>query len=303
MALQKEIWINSITEALFADNTFAARSIDHSGFVNNKTVHVPNAGAMPPVSKIRPFAPGATITAPNERTDADLTYDIETYYIGPIGIAHADAVELSYSKRESVLAGIKASLADSVYRDLIYRWIPAGGTTVATTGASTPAYIPSATGNRKAITKKDVLSIRTQFDKWDIPQEGRHLLLDAVMYNQLLDALTETEASASLASANAQTGVVGKLYGFDIYLRSTVAKATNAGVSKLWSATAAATDSAAAIAWSSQTVSRALGEVTLYDNQGDAILFGDVMSGEVRTGGSFVRNDKMGVVLLYQGTV
>ena len=34
MALQVEIWVKSIIEGLFANNTFAARSVDHSEFVN-----------------------------------------------------------------------------------------------------------------------------------------------------------------------------------------------------------------------------------------------------------------------------
>ena len=46
MALQVEIWVKSIIEGLFANNTFAARSVDHSEFVNEKTVHVPNAGEI-----------------------------------------------------------------------------------------------------------------------------------------------------------------------------------------------------------------------------------------------------------------
>jgi hypothetical protein len=257
---------------------------------------------MPPVSKVRPFGPGDTLTAPGHRTDVDLTYDIENYYIGPLSIPHAEAVELSYNKRESVLSGIKAALVDSVHGDLIYRWIPAAGTGLATTGDAAPAYITGATGNRKSLQKSDIRVLRTQFDKWDAPQEGRCLLVDADMYGQLLANLSESEASAFLASVNAQTGVIGNLYGFDIFLRSTVAKATAAGASKLWTAAPTATDSAAGIAWSSRMVSRAVGSMELYDNPGNAILFGDVLSGEVRTGGSFMRNDKKGVVLLYQGT-
>jgi hypothetical protein len=302
MALQKEIWIASIIEGLFADNTFAARSVDHSSFVDNKTVHVPNAGTLPAVSKTRPFAPGDNITAPAERTDVDLTYDIENYYVGPVTIPHAEQVELSYGKRESILAGIKSALADSIYADLIYKWIPASGTTLATSGDAVAPHIPTATGSRNALVREDVRKLRTQFDKWDAPQEGRILLLDAEMYGQLLSDLTDTEAAAFLSSANAQTGVLGMLYGFNIYLRSQVAKSTAAGTSKLWTATAAATDSAAALAWSASMVSRATGDVVIYDNQGDAIMFGDVLSGEVRAGGSYMRNDKKGVVLLYQGT-
>jgi hypothetical protein len=32
------------------------------------------------------------------------------------------------------------------------------------------------------------------------------------------------------------------------------------------------------------------------------MAFGDILSGEVRAGGKYMRNDKNGVVLLYQGT-
>lgn len=65
MALQVEIWVKSIIEGLFANNTFAARSIDHSEFVNEKTVHVPNAGAAPNVEKNRTVFP-ANVTERKE---------------------------------------------------------------------------------------------------------------------------------------------------------------------------------------------------------------------------------------------
>jgi hypothetical protein len=209
---------------------------------------------------------------------------------------------LSYNKRESVLAGIKASLLDAVQSDLIYRWIPSGGSILATTGDPIASHIPTATGNRSAVCKADIRLLRTQFDKWDAPQDGRCLLLDAEMYGQLLSSLTETEAAAFLSTVSANTGIIGRLYGFDIYLRSKVAKSTAAGAVKLWTAAASATDSAAGIAWSASMVSRSNGDMTIYDNEGSAILFGDVLSGEVRAGGSYMRNDKNGVVLLYQGT-
>jgi hypothetical protein len=298
MALQKEIWINSIVEGLFAENSFAARSVDHSGFVNNITVHVPNAGAAPGVVKGRSSFP-ATVTS---RTDTDLTYNVEEYTTDPVRISKAEDVELSYSKRESVLFGTKQALADAVHGDLIYRWIPESATKIATGGAAAPAHIASATGNRLAAVKADVLKLDTQFNQWNIPQTGRVLLLDAVMYGQLLADLTETEAAAFLASANAQTGVIGRLYGFDILMRSTVAKATAAGASKLWTAAATATDSAAAIAWHPSAVSRALGATDLFESENDPLYYGYILSALVRAGGKHIRADKKGIVLLYQGT-
>jgi hypothetical protein len=298
MALQREIWVNSIIEGLFADNSFAGRSTDHSGFVNDITVHVPNAGAPPAVVKGRSTFP-ATVTS---RTDVDLTYSIEEYTTDPIRISNAEEVELSYNKRESLLRGTRQALTDAVYGDLIYRWIPSGGTILATSGANAPAHIATATGTRKSFVKSDVLKLRTQFDLWNFSQEGRVILVDAVMYSQLLNSLTETEAIAFLGSANAQSGVIGKLYGFDVIMRSQVAKATSAGVAKTWSDTDAATDCAAGLVWHPSAVSRALGSTDLFDDSNNPLFYGDIISALVRAGGSFIRADKKGIVLLYQGT-
>ena len=80
MALQVEIWVKSIIEGLFANNTFAARSVDHSEFVNEKTVHVPNAGAAPNVEKNRTVFP-ANVT---ERKDVDLTYQMDEFTVDPV---------------------------------------------------------------------------------------------------------------------------------------------------------------------------------------------------------------------------
>ena len=86
MALQREIWVNSILEALFADNSFAARSVNHNEFVNGKTVHVPNAGAAPSVIKGRSSFPAEV----KERSDIDLDYNIEEYTTDPIRIPEAE---------------------------------------------------------------------------------------------------------------------------------------------------------------------------------------------------------------------
>ena len=115
MALQKEIWLNSIVELLFASNTFAARSVNHSAFVTDKTVHVPNAGSAPGVVKNRSTFPGTA----SQRTDYDLTYDINEYSTDPIHLQYSEEVELSYNKRESILKQMKAALAEAVHADLV----------------------------------------------------------------------------------------------------------------------------------------------------------------------------------------
>lgn len=296
MALQKQIWLNSIVELLFANNTFAARSIDHSAFVTNKTVHVPNAGSAPSVTKNRSVFPASAA----QRTDYDLTYDINEYSTDPVHIQNAEQVELSYNKRESVLKQMKAALADSVHIDLALSWVPSSYAKVGTSGAATPSHLASTTGNRQAMTKADVLAVKNLFDLDDVPQEGRCILLDAVMYNQLLASLSESEAAAFNASVDAQRGIVGKLYGFDFYMRSTVFRVVAAGTSM--ASSTAATNSAAGLAWQEDCVSRALGNHELFENEKDALFYGDVMSALVRAGGKYIRNDKKGVAVIYQVT-
>ena len=296
MALQKEIWINSIVELLFADNTFAARSVNHSAFVTDKTVHVPNAGSAPNVVKNRSSFPGTA----SQRTDYDLTYDINEYSTDPVHLQHSEEVELSYNKRESILKQMKTALADNVHADLVVSWVPSGYAKVGTSGAAAPAHMSSSTGNRQAMTKADVLAVKNLFDLDDIPQTGRCMLLDAVMYNQLMSSLSESEAAAFNASVDAQRGILGRLYGFDFYMRSTVLRVNAAGTTI--NPTAAATTSAAGIAWQEDCVSRAEGEHKIFDDSDNPLYYGDVMSALVRAGGHYMRNDKKGVAVIYQVT-
>ena len=297
MALQKQIWLNSIVEPLFADNTFAARSVDHSAFVANKTVHVPNAGSAPGVVKNRSAFPATAA----QRRDYDLSYDINEYSTDPVHIQDSERVEVSYNKRESVLKQMKSVLADNVHIDLAVSWVPSGYAKVGTSGAATPSHLASTTGNRQAMTKVDVLSVKNLFDLNDVPQMGRCILIDAVMYNQLVDSLSESEANAFNASVDAQRGIVGKLYGFDFYMRSTVFRVAANGATLAMGGTTA-TQSAAGLAWQEDCVSRAMGNHELFENAKDALFYGDVMSALVRAGGSYIRNDKKGVAVIYQVT-
>lgn len=298
MALQVEIWVKSIIEGLFANNTFAARSVDHSEFVNNKTVHVPNAGAAPNVEKNRTVFP-ASVT---KREDVDLKYDMDEYTVDPVRISHAEQVELSYNKRESIVRQSRRKLAQDIYDSIIYDWIPEGVKAVETLGAAVAAHIKGATGNRKLMTKKTVEELQTLFDEQDLPEEGRCILLDARMYNQLMNSMTDAEQNNFLNCADPARGVIGKYLGFDFYKRSKVAKVATDGTVKPWSAAAAATDCAAGLAWHEDCVSRALGESVLFDDEGNPLFYGDIISFLQRAGGKSIRADKVGIVLIKQGT-
>lgn len=298
MALNKEVWIADIVEGFFPNNEFVSRSIDHSIYIKNRTVHVPNAGVEPEVKKnLKQFPATAT-----NRTDADLTYDIDTYSSVPVHVPNAEAIELSYDKKASVISQMKKALQRNAIEGVMYSWAKDGVKKIATLGKNVPAHIPTATGERKSFGIADVLAVKKEFDANDVPDAGRYILLDAEMYNQLLEELTDAAKMSFLAGANPETGVVGQFMGFSFYRRSKALKTTSSGVKKEWSAAATATDSAAGIAWQEDCVSRAMGMDEFFINQGDALFYGDVMSCQVRAGGTAVRQDNKGVVLIYQGT-
>lgn len=297
MAVQKEIWMNSIVEGLFADNSFLSKAFNADEFVNNgKTVHIPNAGAASGVVKNRNVFP-AEVTA---REDIDLTFDLDEFTTNPIKIPHADTVELSYNKRESVLKQDKAKLIEEVSNDFIYKWSPASAYVIRTTGAAILAHMPAATGNRKAFVEADVKAAMVSFNKQDIPQEGRYMLIDADYQSQLLDSMTDKDSEAFFKHADLAKGIIGQLYTFNFMMRSKAGRYTTALVPKLWTDAGATTDHAAALAWHENSVCRSKGEVVMFDSENNPLYYADIYSFLVRAGGRPMRNGVEGLLAIVQ---
>lgn len=297
MAVQKEIWQRDLVKDFFADNSFASKAVNDDMYVNEgKKVHIPNAGAPADVEVNRTKLPAGT----KERKDTDVDYTLDELTTDPVRIPFADTVELSYDKRNSVISQNKLNLIETASEILLKNWAPAKENCVETTGTEVNAHTAEATGKRKSLDKKDILALMTKMDAANLPQEGRYLLLDASMYAQLIESLTETESIGFFAAANVQKGVVGQLYGFNILKRSKVLVYTKAGIVKDVNAKGAADDNAAGLAWHESCVSRALGEVKMFDSLNNPLYYSDIYSFLVRVGGAKRRTDKKGVYAIVQ---
>lgn len=297
MAVQKEIWQRDLVKDFFADNSFASKAVNDDMYVNEgKKVHIPNAGAPADVEVNRTKLPAET----KERKDTDIEYTLDELTTDPVRIPFADTVELSYDKRNSVISQNKLNLIETASEILLKNWAPAKENCVETTGTEVNAHTAEATGKRKSLDKKDILALMTKMDAANLPQEGRYLLLDASMYAQLIESLTETESIGFFAAANVQKGVVGQLYGFNILKRSKVLVYTKAGIVKDVNAKGAADDNAAGLAWHESCVSRALGEVKMFDSLNNPLYYSDIYSFLVRVGGAKRRTDKKGVYAIVQ---
>ena len=299
MAVQKEIWQRTIVEGLFADNSFLSRAVNDDMYVNEgKKVHIPNAGAPSGVVLNRDTVP-ATVY---KRTDQDVDYTLGELTTNPILIPYADMVELSYNKRNSVISQDRLALIEKAAEAMLAAWLPAAANRVLTTGYGAPAWTPSATGLRKKITPSDVSALQVRFNADNVPQTDRVLLLDAQMYQQLLDGMTQSQAIGFFQAADVKRGVMGMLYGFEVMVRSTVYRFAVDGTLKAVGAAGAATDLAGGLAWQRDSLSRALGEVIMFDRVDDPLYYGDVYSFLVRVGGAIRRYDKKGVYAIVTDT-
>lgn len=298
MALNISIWQTTLVENFYPDNSFASKSVDDSTFVNAHKVIIPNAGAPSKVQKNRTVKP-ATV---DQRTDNALEYEIDELTTDPIYIPHIDTVELSYDKRTSIISNDRAQLQNAAHENLLERWgkgVPASNVLLTTGTTERDAHTSeTATGKRKRITKNDLLAIMTRMDADNVPEEGRYLLLDAHMYADLLADLSESDKWMFQNSADVQRGVLGNLWGLNIMKRSKVLRVKNDKALLPWGEDAVAGELAAALAWHDKSVSRALGEVKMFDSTNNPMYYGDIYSFLLRTGGSVRRYDKKGIYLL-----
>lgn len=298
MAIQREIWVNFIAEQLFKDNQFLLNSNDDGMYVlNGKVVHIPQAGTLVSVERNRAQVPAQVV----QRTDVDVTYALDEFTSDPVYIPNADTVELSYDKIASVMGDIMGALRDTVADWLIYHWGPATNIN-RTTGANVTAHLSGATGNRKRLELADVKAIQLAMNKHSVPKADRFALLSSDLLNQLTDQLTATTYRDFSQSYDMVKGVVGELYGFKIMERSGVLVYDNTGtpVKKAVGAAGASTDNDCALFWQKQAVTRALGDIVMFENRGDATWYGDIYSALVRMGGRIRRSDEKGVYALVQ---
>lgn len=300
MALQKEIWLQTLVENFYPVNSFVAKSIDDSQFVDYKLVHIPNAG-RPSAVKVNRTQKPATV---NERADNELTYKLDELTTDPVHIAHADTVELSYDKRSSILANDKQELQRVASELVLHAWAKglSAQETILTDGEERTAHTAQGTGKRKKMTSQVVHQIALQFDRQDIPAIGRYLLLDADMYADLLDSLTEPQRFAFLGTADVTKGTIGQLYGIDIFVRSSVLRLKSDSSVITEASQGESTEVAAGLAWQQSCVSHALGEVKMFDSTDNPLYYGDIYSFLMRVGASRRRYDKKGVLLIAEGT-
>jgi hypothetical protein len=312
MAIQVEIWQKHIEEELFKDNTFLRFSHNaDQNVINSKAVHIPQSGGSGSVVKNRTTLP-ATI---RKRTDTDVIYLLDEFTTDPVVIPDADTHELSYDKRNSVLGEDRDKLVETVADETIYNWLKSpvwnaygatslpAGSILPTTGGAVLGTAPSATGNRKAATLKDLQSVKTFLKLQKRWFEGKmYGMLTPAMEAELFpaDSVITATYMQSVTEAERREGIMYKVQGFKLMTRSSVTRVQTDGTIIPVDAVGAATDDEAAIFWYKDAVEFAFGGVKAFEQLKDPTMFGDVYSFLARTGSRARRKNYEGIALLRQ---
>ncbi|GAB3194702.1 hypothetical protein ABID22_000135 [Pontibacter aydingkolensis] len=298
MALNKELWIADIQEAIKMDSPFLATVTNHDAYIVNRTVHVPQAGSVIDIQVDRTVLPAGVL----QRTDSELTYDIRQFTISPVRITDLETAQISYDKRQSILGEGFRTLAERMGNEALKEYAKGAITKVTTSGTATnTALAEGVSTNRKAVTTADIMKLAQVLDKQGMPKNGRKLIMQTDMFYQLLAQDNMLNSAYNGFANNAlETGVVLKLFGFDISIRPFVAVYATDGTPKDFGAAGVGTDNLACIAYHPSAVAKAMGATEMLYDENNPVYYGSILSAIQWAGFSKLRADNKGVVALVQ---
>lgn len=310
MALELEIWQETIEQKLLEDNAWLASvsDVQDENIVNGKIVHIPQAGAPSKVVKNRTNVPAA----PLKRTDTEVLYIIDEYTTDPVYIPNAETVELSYDKRRSILDQDIDNLSGEVAEGMLTNMVisPVGDNRelpkdniLYTTGEALQATADDATGQRKRMTLTDMQRMRVFFRKnkgWT--ENNMFCLLSSELEAQLFPAESQLTATymAAVTEEERRSGVMYKVQGWKIYSRSYVFTLSPDKTFKAFGSIGSATDCEGAIFWNKNMVEKAIGLTKPFERLDDPQWYGDIYSFLTRFGGRARRKNYEGVGILMQ---
>ncbi len=289
-----------IQRNIYPDNAFYKGAKKDSGVdVNASSIDIPQAGVRPTVVK-NPSVFPLTI----ERIVGDKkSYSLDLLATLPTHIEDLEAALVSYDKRAEILMDHQLYLEENIAATIALAWSPvaanAATNILRTTGGNKPATAPGSTGTRAKITLADFVKAFTAFNNWNIPQAGRRVVMTGNMFGDLLQ-IPEFISWDKMGSQVLPTGSLGKILGFDIYVRSILPSYSTALAPKSIGATGATTDNEMALFFHPSFVRYAEGNVKVYIDADKPEYLGTLMNAAVRVGGVVPRADLKGVLALVE---
>ena len=295
MAIQRELWAEMIAEELRAKiDPLKLFAMDLSEYAIGKSIHIPVAGATTIQKNVSSFPMSVA-----ERTDTVIDITLNTYHWSPIRITQADKVQLAYDKMASLYNSLNGGLGERLLTESLISMTHYTATKyVTTTGSAYVAHAPGATGNRKGLTGADLRAAAGILDKQKVPIAERYLVVDSIMFWQLVDDLSYNAERVDVI--NGLPSITTPLYGFTVVSVPQVVYLHPGGTIRDYGNAGNTTDVAAALAIQKSCVGFGMSDVETFVDEGNPLYQGDILSGWVLHGASYLRTGKEGVVPIIQ---
>jgi len=228
-------WLDGIEELDTAVIEMGSGSAGESNII-----HVP----------ISTFAPDVLINnttyplAAQAYADGTVDIHLDKYQTKPTTLSDDQVIGASYPKIDAATRSHVVAINSKKYQKAIHAIAPAAD------GAGTPV-IPTTgevIGTRKRFTFVDLVSMKDAFDKMEVPEIGRRLVLSTDHWNDLL--VDESNKAYNKLLVDFRTGQPApNIGGFDIYSYVATPYFTTDGAKVAFAAVPGATDSRASVAY------------------------------------------------------
>ena len=289
-----------IARNLYPDNSFYKNSIDDSAFIQGAKVVWGVSGAKPGIHTDPQVFPLPI----KEIGDTSAEYALQLLATDPTRIGDIEAMIVNYAMRENALLEHRDTLSERFASNIAYRWAPAlAARIIRTTGGATGTGPAGTTGGRKLAVYADFVNCQTAMNEMDVPLDGRCAAVPASMLGDILKISEFKDYDKLGVGGVIANGAVGKILGFDVFVRSSVVRYSQATppVPKSPTSAVVSTDNHGILFWQKSYVRRAEGAAKAYVNADQGILLGTALNFSLYGGGEQRRPDtEEGVIALVQ---
>lgn len=252
-----EVWTGELVKKLrrAEEATWLDGIPDNSSIANNDVIHLVEVGVDPDVLINNTTYPIET----QELEDGDIKISLDKFQTKVTPITDDELYALSYDKMGRVKESHGYAISNAKFTKAAHAFC-ADKNTDATPVLKTTGEKDPVTGRLK-LTVKDLIALKRSLDKLGIPSAGRRLVLCNDHVNDLLSVSENFERQYNI---DRKEGVVGRLYGFDIYEYYNNPVYTTAGVKKKVGELGTTGEFQCSFAFYTQRVFKATGSTKMY---------------------------------------
>lgn len=203
-----EVWTRQVVEHYThaMEGTFLDGVPDFSQYAENDVIHLSDVSGDPSVLIDNTTYPLDI----EELEDGDVSIKLSKFETKATQVTDDELYAIAYDKMALVKTRHGNRLSEAILDKALHAFAPLEDT------AETPVLLTTGAADedgRKKLTRIDVISLRRKLDKMKVPKKGRRLVLCSDHISDLLECDQKFQGQYHDYS----TGVITKMYGFDIY--------------------------------------------------------------------------------------